>query len=90
MGGNPDDPLARGQQRLLKPTRDMPAVLDRPHAFVIQAASPAHFREVPRLVGLDLPAAANLAGSLVHASERVLALVRVHPNHDHVTVPSFG
>ena len=42
------DPLARGQQRLLKAPRDMPAVLDRPHAIVIQPAGPAHRGQMPR------------------------------------------
>lgn len=90
MRRNPDDPLARGQQRLLKPAGDMPAVLDRPHAFVIQTACPPHRGQMPGIVGRDLPAAANLAGSLVHASERVLALVCVHPDHDHLHHPFVG
>jgi transposase len=32
------DPLARGQQRLLEPPRDVPAVLDRPHPLLTQTA----------------------------------------------------
>ena len=91
MRRNPDDPLARGQQRLLKPAGDMPAVLDRPHAFVIQTACPPHRGQMPGIVGRDLPAAANLAGSLVHASERVLALVCVStPITIICTIPSLG
>jgi hypothetical protein len=32
---NPDDALTRRDQRLLQATRDMPAVLDRPHPIVV-------------------------------------------------------
>ena len=40
--------LASGDQRLLKPAGDMPAVLDRPHPLVIQAARPLHRRRDAR------------------------------------------
>ena len=90
MRRQPDDPLAGGQQRLLKPPRDRAAVLDRPHPVLIQPTSPADRGQVPRVVGLDLPAAANPAGSLIDRRQRVRALVRVRPDHDHMTVPSFG
>ena len=36
MPRDPEGPLARGQQRLFKPTRDMPAVLDRPYQLAIR------------------------------------------------------
>jgi hypothetical protein len=74
---DPDDLLAGGQQRLLKALGDVPAVLDRPHAIIIQAAGPADRGQMPRLVGLDLAVAADPAGSLVDRRERVRALVRV-------------
>jgi hypothetical protein len=45
---------------------------------------------MPRIVSLDLPAAAYLAGPLVDRSKRVRPLVRVRPDHDHMTVASFG
>jgi hypothetical protein len=34
------DPLAGCQQRLLEPARDLPAVLDRPHALRIEPRAP--------------------------------------------------
>jgi hypothetical protein len=85
-----DDPLADSQQRPLKAPRNRAAVLDRPHPLVVQAPGPADRGQMPRIVGLDLPAAAYLAGRLVDHSKRVRPLVRVRPDHDHVTVPSFG
>jgi hypothetical protein len=90
MRRHPDDPLAGGQQRLLKPARDMPAILERPHPILIQTPSPTDRREMPRIVSFDLPAPANPARSFVDRRERVRALVRVRPDHDHMTVPSFG
>ena len=46
------DPLAGGQQRLLEPARHVPAVLDRPHPLLIQAARPPQRGEMPRLLAL--------------------------------------
>jgi hypothetical protein len=71
------DPLAGGQQRLLEPARDVPAILDRPHPLLIQAARPPDRGEMPRIIRLDLPAAADPAGSLVDRRERVRSLVGV-------------
>ena len=90
MRRHPHDPLAGGHQRLLKAPRHVPAILDRPHAIVIQAARPANRGQMPRIIGIDLPATADLAGSLVDGRQRVRPLVRVRPDHDHMTVPSFG
>jgi hypothetical protein len=39
-GGDANDPLAAGHQQPLEAARDMPAVLQRPHALGAQAASP--------------------------------------------------
>jgi hypothetical protein len=57
VGRHPHDPLTGRDQRLLEPTPDMPAVLDRPHPLVIQPARPAHRRQMARLLGLDLAGA---------------------------------
>jgi hypothetical protein len=81
---HPDNPLAGGEQRLLQPPRHVPAVLDRPHPFVVQPARPAHSGQMPRLLGLDLALAAHPAGSRVDGRQRVCVLVRVHPDHDHL------
>ena len=84
-----NDPLTGGDQRLLQAPGDVPAVLDRPHPLVIQPPRPLHRREMPRIISIDLPAAANAAGSLIHRRQRVLVLVRVHPDHNHSDRP-FG
>jgi hypothetical protein len=81
---DPHDPLAGGQQRLLEPPRDVPAVLDRPHALLIQATGPADRGEMARLVGLELPLSSHPAGALVHRRQRVRSLVRVRADHDHL------
>ena len=84
MRRHPDHPLAGGEQRLLKPPRDVAAVLDRPHSLLVQPARPAHRGQVSRLLGLDLALAADPARALVDRRQRVRALVRVHPDHDHL------
>ena len=78
---HPDNPLARRQQRLLKPARTRAAVLDRPHPLLVEPAGPPDRGQMPRPVRLDLAAAAHLAGSLVDRRERVRALVGVRPDH---------
>ena len=77
------DPLAGRDQGLLEPPRDMPTVLNRPHPLVVQPARPTHRRQMPLLVGLDLAGAAPPAGPRVDGRQRVRALVRVRPDHDH-------
>ena len=87
MRRHADDPLTRRQQRLLEPPRDVPAVLDRPHPLLIQATRPPHRGQMPGIVRLDLPAAADPAGALIARRQRVRALSRVRPDHDHVPRP---
>jgi hypothetical protein len=82
--GDPYDPLPGGQQRLLEPPRDVPAVLDRPDALFIHTTSPADRGQMSRLVGPDLPAAAHPAGALIDRRQRVRSLVRVRADHDHL------
>src|SRR5205085_12423295 len=84
------DPLARRQQRLLKPPGPVPAVLDRPHAILIQPTRPADRGQMPAIGRVDLTMAALPTGSLIDRRQRVRSLVRVRPDHDHMTVPSFG
>src|ERR671922_2117485 len=79
-----DLPGSRGEQRPLEPPRDVAAVLDRPHPLLIQTARPAHRGQMSRLLGLDLAAAADPARARVDRRQRVPALVRVHPDHDHL------
>jgi hypothetical protein len=40
----------------------MPTVLDRPHALVVELASPAHRGQMTGLVGRDFQAATHSAG----------------------------
>ena len=61
----------------------MPAVLDRPHTLPIELACPPYRRQMPGVIGLDLPAAANPARAFVNRRE----LVRVRSDHDHVHRP---
>lgn len=68
MRRDPEDPLAGGQQRLLKPAGDVPAVLERPHPILIQTRRPPDRGQMPGIVSLDLPAPANPAGSSTAAS----------------------
>ena len=84
---HPHNPLARRQQRLLEPARTRPAVLDRPHALLVKLARPAHRGKVPRLLRLDLAAAADLAGSVIDRRQRMRSLVRVRSDHDHACRP---
>jgi len=82
-----DDLLAGRDQRLLKAARHAAAVLDRPHPLVIKLAGPAQRCEMPRLLGLDLTRCADPARALIDGCQRVCALVRVRPDHDHLHHP---
>ena len=42
-----------------------PAVLDRPHQVLVQPTRPTDRGQMPRVVGLDFPAAAHSAGTLI-------------------------
>jgi hypothetical protein len=84
---HPDHPLTGGDQRLFEPTRDVPAVLDRPHALVIELARPPHRGQIPQLLSLDLTLPAHPAGPLVDRRQRVRALVCVRSDHDHLHRP---
>jgi hypothetical protein len=81
------DPLAGGYERLLQAPRDVPAILDRPHAIIVKASRPAHCGEMSGSVGLDLAVAARAARSRIHRSQGVRGLVRVRTDHDHVYRP---
>jgi hypothetical protein len=39
------------------------------------------------VLSLDFPVATDPAGAVINGRERMRALVRVHPNHDHVDRP---
>ncbi len=91
LGCDAHDPFAGGQQRLLQPAGDLPAILDRPHPLIIEPARPFDRGQVPRLVRVNLTSATDPARALVDSRERMRALVRVRPDHDHLRPsPSFG
>ena len=84
-------PLAAGEQEPLECPRDVPAVLERPHALAAESACPAQqvlkrtALRAYRVVREDPP------GRVIHGRDRMRGLVRVRPNHDHPVVPfSWG
>jgi hypothetical protein len=82
---HPDHPFTGRDQRRLQARRDMPAVLDRPHPLrVLQAGGEPQRLKRPFIAGRDLALALQLAGLSVHRDQRVVALVGVCPEHDHV------
>ena len=82
-------PMSASRARASAESNTAPAGRDS-LARLVQAASPADRRQMPRIVSLDLAVAPHLAGSLVHCRQRVRPLLRVRTDHDHMTVPSFG
>src|SRR5437763_9506953 len=65
----------------------MPAVLSRPHPLTIELARPPYRRQMPGVIGLDLPTAADSARALVDRCKRVRPLVRLRSDPDHVHRP---
>jgi hypothetical protein len=63
--GHADDALTRSDQSLLEAARDMPAVLNRPHAIVVEPACPPKRCQMTAVIGFYLAPATNLAGSLL-------------------------
>ena len=87
MRRDADDPLAGRDQRLLK-RPDTPRQSSIAHTrSSSRLARPAHRDQMPRLLGLDLPGAADPARALIDGRQRVCALVRVRPDHDHLHHP---
>ena len=84
MRRHTNDALTCGDKALLKAPRDVPAILDRPHALVIQVTRPAQRVDVPALVGVNLAGATYAPGAIVDSRKRVCVLVRVRPDHDHL------
>ena len=84
------DPLAGGQQRLLEPARDVPAVLDRPHALLIQAARPPDRGQMPGSSALisRLPRTRPVPSSTAASACEPLCVSA--PITIMCTVPSFG
>ena len=74
-------PLA--EQKPLERARDVPAVLQRPHPLVAQAARPRPAPRKPALADRDRLLAQQLAGARADRGDGVRALVHVRTEHDH-------
>ena len=83
---DPDHSLAAGEQEPLEPPGDVPAVLDRPHAFLTERSSPLEQPAVP-VITRGHRSAVDLAAGESEPRRRYGSLVRVHPDHDHVVCP---
>jgi hypothetical protein len=59
------------EQEPLEGTRDMAAVLQRPHAVRVETAGPVQRRSEPALTDRDRRVAAELAGARGHGGEGV-------------------
>jgi hypothetical protein len=88
-GCDPNHPLPSTEQSPLQPGGDMPAVLERPYPLLVQASSEPQRVQRPIIAGLDRRLAPDDAGHRIERDERVRPLVCVHPDHDHVPVPSL-
>jgi hypothetical protein len=86
---HPDDPLTVRYQRPLQPSRHEPTVLDRPHPLGVELNPEPQPIERPHIAGLNHALPADDPGRRIQRHKRVRPLVRVHPNHDHVHVPSL-
>ncbi len=87
-GRDAHDPLAAGDQEPLQASGDMPAVLNRPHAGLIEGACPGQHGAQPGLACRHGPHRDPPAGELGHRRAGMRALVRIDADHDHVVVPS--
>jgi hypothetical protein len=81
---HPQDPLTARQQKALQRPGDMPTVLDRPDALVLEAARPHHQLIEGAPPAPHRPVSDRAARECVDRGERVRALVGVRPDHDHL------
>jgi hypothetical protein len=84
---DPDHALAMDKQKPLKGTRDMPAVLQRPHPFVFEAARPLQRRREASITNRDRLVTQQLAADGGNRGDRVRALMHVRTEHDHGVRP---
>ena len=80
-------PPASSDQRRFQARGDMPAVLDRPHPLLVQAGGEPQRVKRSRVAGRDLALPPQRAGLPIDCDQRVVALVGVCPDHDHVRRP---
>ena len=84
------DAFAAREQEPLQRPRDMPAILKRPHPLTADAARPAQQLTERATRRGDRHVAQRPARRLADGRERVRALVRVRPDHDHLHRPLIG
>ncbi len=83
VGRDPQHAFATLNQEPLKGPRHVPAILQRPHAVVFEAARPPQQRVKPAPADLDRLIAKQLAGRRRNRGERVRPLVSVRTKHNH-------
>jgi hypothetical protein len=81
------DPFAVSDQRALQTRGDLPAVLDRPHPLRVEHVRPPPRPEHPAHVGAHRTHRDHTARGRVQCRQRMRALVRIHPDHDHAHRP---
>ena len=81
------DALAAREQEALELAGDVPAVLDRPDALLIERPRPGQHALVPGGRRLDRLAALQLAGLRADRRAGVALLVWIRPDHDHLHRP---
>jgi hypothetical protein len=86
-GRDPDHPLAGSDQRRFQARGHVPAVLDRPHPFLLQTTGEPQSLKRSSVAGRDRQLPAYGPRLPVHRDQHVVALVSVCPNHDHVPRP---
>jgi hypothetical protein len=79
--------LTRSQQRPLKTSRDMPAILDRPHPLTIKRGGEPQPVQRAGITSRDLKLPSQHPGLPIERDQRVVALVGICPDHDHVLCP---
>jgi hypothetical protein len=67
----------------------VPAILNRPHPLVVELRGDPQRVERPVVRGRDRQLPARGPSYRIQRDKRVLTLVRVHPDHDHLHVPSL-
>ena len=75
------------KQEPLEGTRDMPAVLQRPHPLVFEAVRPVQRRRGASITNRDRLVAQQLTADGGNRGDRVRALMHVRTEHDHGVRP---
>jgi hypothetical protein len=87
LGRDAHDGFASGEQEPLERAGDVPAVLDRPHAFGAVAARPREQDIEGPLAGRDGALAEYAPRRRLDRGDGVRTLMRVRPDHDHDPCP---